>query len=86
MESGPQNPEFRTNPENFHPCSCCEKSRVYNPSRGAKLLRNTGSLDKHRKEGIGYTNGPHHDKTRLSGFQLSVTQTSLLSYRDKLEN
>ena len=21
MESQPQNPEFRTNPENFHPCS-----------------------------------------------------------------
>ena len=22
MESHPQNPEFRNNPENFHPCSC----------------------------------------------------------------
>ena len=22
MESQPQNPEFRINPENFHPCSC----------------------------------------------------------------
>ena len=22
MESQPQNPEFRNNPENFHPCSC----------------------------------------------------------------
>ena len=22
MESQPQNPELRNNPENFHPCSC----------------------------------------------------------------
>ena len=22
MESQPQNPEFRINPENFHPCMC----------------------------------------------------------------
>ena len=22
VESQPQNPEFRNNPENFHPCSC----------------------------------------------------------------
>ena len=22
MESQPQNPEFRNNPENFHPCGC----------------------------------------------------------------
>ena len=22
MESQPQNPEFRNNPENFHPCQC----------------------------------------------------------------
>ena len=22
MESQPQNPEFRINPENFHPCCC----------------------------------------------------------------
>ena len=22
MESQPQNPEFRNNPENFHPCLC----------------------------------------------------------------
>ena len=22
MESQPQNPEFRINPESFHPCSC----------------------------------------------------------------
>ena len=22
MESQPQNPEFRINPENFHPCKC----------------------------------------------------------------
>ena len=24
MESQPQNPEFRNNPENFHPCSYCD--------------------------------------------------------------
>ena len=23
MEGLPQNPEFRINPENFHPCICC---------------------------------------------------------------
>ena len=26
MESQPQNPEFRNNPENFHPCVCNIKS------------------------------------------------------------
>ena len=26
MESQPQNPEFRINPENFHPCTCVSKS------------------------------------------------------------
>ena len=27
MKSQPQNPEFRNNPEKFHPCgSCCEKT------------------------------------------------------------
>ena len=29
MESQPQNPEFRNNPENFHPCLCvCVRARV----------------------------------------------------------
>ena len=26
MESQPQNPEFRIDPENFHPCSCVQTS------------------------------------------------------------
>ena len=26
MESQPQNPEFRNNPETFHPCECNEES------------------------------------------------------------
>ena len=26
MESQPQNPEFRTNPENFHPCVCTQNN------------------------------------------------------------
>ena len=26
MESQPQNPEFRNNPENFHPCTYAHKS------------------------------------------------------------
>ena len=26
MESQPQNPEFRINPENFHPCICIRYS------------------------------------------------------------
>ena len=30
MESQPQNPEFRNNPENFHPCVCCKKG-VHDP-------------------------------------------------------
>ena len=25
MESQPQNPEFRINPENFHPCNLCTR-------------------------------------------------------------
>ena len=28
MESQPQNPEFRINPENFHPCNCHEQTLV----------------------------------------------------------
>ena len=34
MESQPQNPEFRINPENFHPCFCevssVKKNAYYN--------------------------------------------------------
>ena len=30
--------------------------------------------------------GPHRDKTCPQGFQKSKTQTSFLSYRDKLKN
>ena len=29
MESQPQNPEFRINPENFHPCSSLNYREVY---------------------------------------------------------
>ena len=28
MESQPQNPEFRNNPENFHPCKYSTKNRL----------------------------------------------------------
>ena len=29
MESQPQNPEFRNNPENFHPCSSTHKTKRF---------------------------------------------------------
>ena len=31
MESQPQNPEFRNNPENFHPCTSIEKMQRQAP-------------------------------------------------------
>ena len=41
MESHPQNPEFRINPENFHPCTkrtkrtlCTSLSAMYNQEHG----------------------------------------------------
>ena len=42
MESQPQNPEFRNNPENFHPymsdqCLLCSKD-IFWPCRGKTLL------------------------------------------------
>ena len=30
MESQPQNPEFRNNPENFHPCRCSFAKYIQN--------------------------------------------------------
>ena len=30
MESQPKNPEFRNNPENFHPCSHCFQTNTLN--------------------------------------------------------
>ena len=30
MESQPQNPEFRINPENFHPCNYGKHSKISN--------------------------------------------------------
>ena len=32
MESQPQNPEFRNNPKNFHPCAMCATSQL--PEKG----------------------------------------------------
>ena len=31
MESQPQNPEFRINPENFHPCDYALLSQIIEP-------------------------------------------------------
>ena len=31
MESQPQNPEFRINPENFHPCQLDSWAFMFNP-------------------------------------------------------
>ena len=31
MESQPQNPEFRNNPENFHPCNTAHLKERLNP-------------------------------------------------------
>ena len=36
MESQPRNPEFRINPENFHPC--CGYSHAVKSSRNLKTL------------------------------------------------
>ena len=36
MESQPQNPEFRINPENFHPCACAINTQI--PKKKRYLL------------------------------------------------
>ena len=40
MESQPQNPEFRNNPENFHPCIKVVFLYIhsYSPNRGLNIL------------------------------------------------
>ena len=44
MESQPQNPEFRNNPEKFHPCTCCFDStaRALHMSKPKKPLSKCG--------------------------------------------
>ena len=51
MESQPQNPEFRINPENFRPCvqSCQD---VFMSSRGEIVLTNEYRVDKHEYEHV----------------------------------
>ena len=36
MESQPQNPEFRSNPENFHLCVVVYKGQVQSPHRATR--------------------------------------------------
>ena len=36
MESQPQNPEFRNNPENFHPCIDCLCIRIEHYMKGTR--------------------------------------------------
>ena len=36
MESQPQNPEFRINPENFHPCDGSTVQSLYNAIFGVQ--------------------------------------------------
>ena len=38
MESQPQNPEFRNNPENFHPCIGSDGKLVFEPNWKAGLF------------------------------------------------
>ena len=37
MESQPQNPEFRINPKNFHPCQCRQKNNQLDAQDGCTL-------------------------------------------------
>ena len=37
MESQPQNPEFRNNPENFHPCNILSSPGKDNQDEGGKI-------------------------------------------------
>ena len=38
MESQPQNPEFRNNPENFHPCTSSETHALVQGLAGGTVL------------------------------------------------
>ena len=69
-ESQPQNPEFRINPENFHPCGNDANVETLFAQNTMQLIC----------LGICRSYGPWRDKTCLRGFQ--QTQTSLLSYKD----
>ena len=40
MESQPQNPEFRNNPENFYPCSHCDAAVILFGILGSYLFLN----------------------------------------------
>ena len=53
MKSQPQNPEFRNNPENFHPCKTHFK---YLLSKWIHCAHNHNILQKKNKSGIQLTN------------------------------
>ena len=43
MESQPQNPEFKNNPEHFHPCECVNKNNflISQPKHMLRTLKRT---------------------------------------------
>ena len=45
MESQPQNPEFRINPENFHPCILTKLSYSFAVVTGPVHLRNSRYIE-----------------------------------------
>ena len=72
MESQPQNPEFRINPENFHPCCILSKSTNRQDSRQQNCDRRekakicfchtfseTGSSNNRSSQIIGITKSHH---------------------------
>ena len=48
MESQPQNPEFRNNHENFHPCKSMVRCALFNnPAKKVTLERSNNLFVKH---------------------------------------
>ena len=65
MESQPQNPEFRNNPENFHPCKYA--LGLYGPRRKKPCLRwvaNNKGADQ-----------PAHPRSLISAFVIGLLES-----------
>ena len=44
MESQPQNPEFRNNPENYHQCICC----IYSNTLQAEFITEANTMNTYK--------------------------------------
>ena len=53
MESQPQNPEFRNNPENFHPCAHIHEIWVWMTAQ-TKIINSTVVYREHFSISIGF--------------------------------